>query len=211
VTELLQQYQFADTVDSEDELRAILGEPHQRSLDKAITELDEYCIDHIARSPFVLIASSDAEGNLDVSPKGDPAGFVRVLDNRTLLIPDRPGNRRADTFTNVLQNPNVALLFLVPGRRETLRVVGRARIVRDQALRAGMAAQGKVPALLLGINVSEVFFHCAKCVIRSDLWHGYVADDLATLGEIIVKHAGMTITPDELDAEIEEGNRTRLY
>jgi len=93
--------------DLEAELRAILGEPHQRSLDKAITELDEYCIAHIARSPFLLIASSDAAGNFDVSPKGDPAGFVRVLDSRTLLIPDRPGNRRADTFTNVLQNPNV--------------------------------------------------------------------------------------------------------
>jgi PPOX class probable FMN-dependent enzyme len=211
VTEFLQQYQFADTVDSEDELRAILGSPLQRSLDKAITELDEYCIEHIARSPFVLIASSDAAGNFDVSPKGDPAGFVRVLDSRTLLIPDRPGNRRADTFTNVLQNPNVALLFLVPGRRETLRVIGRARIVRDEALRESMAAQGKVPQLLLGISVSEVFFHCAKCVLRSDLWHGYVADDLATLGEIIVKHAGLSTTPDELQAEIEEANRTHLY
>jgi len=211
VTELLQQYQFAETVDSEAELRAIIGEASQRSLDKAITELDEYCCAHIARSPFVLIASSDAEGNFDVSPKGDPAGFVRVLDSRTLVIPDRPGNRRADTFTNVLQNPNVALLFLVPGRRETLRVVGRARIVRDQALRESMAAQGKVPELLLGVDVSEVFFHCAKCVIRSDLWHGYVADDLATLGEIIVKHAGIAMEPGELNAEIEESYRTRLY
>jgi PPOX class probable FMN-dependent enzyme len=211
VTELLQQYQFTDTVDSEAELRAIIGEPSQRALDKAITELDEYCAAHIARSPFLLIASSDADGNFDVSPKGDPAGFVRVLDSRTLLIPDRPGNRRADTFTNVLQNPNVALLFLVPGRRETLRVIGRARIVRDQALRESMTAQGKVPELLLGVDVSEVFFHCAKCVIRSDLWHGYEADDLATLGEIIVKHAGVATSPEELNREIEEGNRTRLY
>jgi PPOX class probable FMN-dependent enzyme len=211
VTELLQQYQFTDTVDSEDELRAIIGTPLQRALDKAVTELDEYCIDHIARSPFLLIASSDAAGNFDISPKGDPAGFVRVLDRRTLLIPDRPGNRRADTFSNVLQNPNVALLFLVPGRRETLRVVGRARIVRDQALRESMAAQGKVPDLLLGISVSEAFFQCAKCIIRSDLWHGYEADDMATLGEIMVKHAGVAMTPDELNAEIEEGYRTRLY
>src|SRR5687768_11036278 len=124
MTEVLQEYQFADTIDSEEALRDVIGMPMQRSLDKAIHELDEYCRGHIARSPFLLIASSDAAGNLDVSPKGDPAGFVRVLDNRTLVIPDRPGNRRADTFGNVLQNPNVALLFLVPGQRETLRVAG---------------------------------------------------------------------------------------
>ena len=159
--------------------------PKQRTLDKAIPELDEYCRDHIARSPFLLIASSDFAGNMDVSPKGDPAGFVRVLDNRTLVIPDRPGNRRADTFTNVLQNPNVAMLFLVPGRRETLRVVGRAQIVRDQALRESMAANGKVPDLLLGVKISEVFFHCAKCIIRSNLWDGYEADGLASMAEVI--------------------------
>jgi PPOX class probable FMN-dependent enzyme len=211
MTEVLQGYQFTDVIDSEAGLRAIIGTPLQRAIDKAITELDEYCIDHIARSPFLLIASSDAEGNLDVSPKGDPAGFVRVLDSHTLVIPDRPGNCRADTFTNVLQNPNVALLFLVPGRRETLRVVGRARIVRDEALRQSMAAKSKVPELLLGVDVSEVFFHCAKCIIRSDLWQGYHADDLATLGEIMVKHAGVTMAPEQLQAEIEESYHSRLY
>src|SRR5919107_1230038 len=110
MTEVLQSYRFADIVESEEEVRAIIGAPLQRALNKMITELDEYCIDHIARSPFVLIASSDAQGNLDVSPKGDAAGFVRVLDSTTLVIPDRPGNRRADTFTNVLQDPNVAML-----------------------------------------------------------------------------------------------------
>jgi PPOX class probable FMN-dependent enzyme len=211
VTEVLQGYRFADVIESEDDLRAIIGTPAQRAVDKTITELDEYCIEHIERSPFLLIASSDAAGNLDVSPKGDPAGFVRVLGSHTLVIPDRPGNRRADTLSNVLQNPNVAMLFLVPGRRETLRVAGRARIVRDQALRESMAAKGKVPELLLGVDVSEVFFHCAKCIIRSDLWQGYEAGDLPTLGEIMVKHAAVAMAPEALQAEIEESYRSRLY
>jgi PPOX class probable FMN-dependent enzyme len=211
MTEVLQHYQFADVVESEAELRQIMGWPKQRSVDKAISELDEYCRDHIARSPFVLIASHDAAGNMDVSPKGDPAGFVRVLDDRTLLIPDRPGNRRADTFSNVLENPNIALLFLVPGRRETLRVVGTAQIVRDLALRESMEMNGKVPELLLGVTVSEAFFHCAKCIIRSNLWNGYVAGDLVSYGEILVKHTGVAMQPAELQTEIEENYRTQLY
>ena len=148
---------------------------------------------------------------MDISPKGDPAGFVRVLDDRTLLIPDRPGNRRADTFTNVLQNPNVALYFLVPGHRETLRVTGRARIVRDAGLRAEAALNGKTPDLLLAVSVNEVFFHCAKCVIRSNLWQGTPNEGLASMAEVIHKHAGLTGTVEELAADIEEGYRTRLY
>jgi PPOX class probable FMN-dependent enzyme len=211
MTEVLQEYQFADTITSEDDLRAVLGYPKQRTIDKSITELDEYCREHIARSPFLLIASCDAAGNMDVSPKGDAAGFVRVLDNRTLVIPDRPGNRRGDTFSNVLENPDVALLFLVPGRRETLRVAGRARIVRDEALRESMAANGKAPELLLGVSVREVFFHCAKCIIRSDLWHGYEAGGLPPYGEILVKHTGVDMDPADLQAEIEENYKTQLY
>src|SRR5688572_29776810 len=147
MTEVLQEYQFAEVIDSEEELRAIIGWPMQRTIDKSNPSLDEYCSEFIARSPFLLIASCDADGHMDISPKGDPAGFVRVLDDHTLLIPDRPGNRRADTFTNVLQNPNVALYFLVPGHRETLRVTGRARIVRDAGLRAEAALNSKTPDL----------------------------------------------------------------
>jgi uncharacterized protein len=211
MTEVLQDYTFADVITSEEELRAVLGWPKQRTLDKTITELDEYCRDHIARSPFLLIASCDAAGNMDISPKGDPAGFVRVLDDRTLIIPDRMGNQRGDTFSNILQNPNVALLFLVPGRRETLRVVGKAQIVRDDSLRQSMAVNGKAPQLLLGVKVSEVFFHCAKCIIRSNLWDGFEAEGLASMAEVIHKHAGLTGTVEELAADIEESYRTRLY
>src|SRR5437588_4063322 len=140
---------FADIVRSEAELRAVVGEPARRALDKQIHALDEHCRSIIARAPFVLIASSDREGRMDVSPKGDPMGFVQVLDDVTLAIPDRPGNRRADTFRNVLQNPRVGLLFMVPGRNETLRINGRAVIAGDAALLASMAVNGKVPLLAL--------------------------------------------------------------
>src|SRR5207237_10667230 len=122
---------------------ALIGEPPPPCVAKTITRLDGHCKAFIARSPFVLIASSNARGEMDISPKGDAPGFVRVLDDKTLAIPDRPGNRRADTFTNVLQNPRVGLIFFVPGKSETLRVSGSARIVRDLDLRASMAAHGK--------------------------------------------------------------------
>jgi PPOX class probable FMN-dependent enzyme len=209
--EVLQGYQFADVIESETELRAVIGTPLQRSVDKAIVALDDYCKAFIARSPFVLIASCDAAGNMDISPKGDPAGFVRVLDDNTLVIPDRPGNRRGDTLSNVLENPNVALYFLVPGHRETLRVVGRACIVRDGDLRESMAVNGKAPALLIGVSVQEVFFHCAKCIIRSNLWDGYETEGLASIAEVVHKHANLTGSVEELAAEIEEGYRSRLY
>src|SRR6185503_11183280 len=134
--------EFAEPTTSEEQLRAVTGMPAPRALAKEIRKLDHHCRAIIAKSPFVLISSCDAEGRLDASPKGDPAGFVQVLDECTLAIPDRPGNRRADTYRNVLRNPRVGLLFLVPGRNETLRVNGRALIVRDAGLRESMAIKG---------------------------------------------------------------------
>src|SRR3954452_7136670 len=130
-TEMDAAARFQDVVSTVEGLEAILGRPHPRVQAKVVATLDKHCLAFIARSPFVLIASSDATGNLDVSPKGDPPGFVQVLDAKTLVIPERPGNRRADTFRNVLQNPRVGLIFFVPGKRETLRVGGDALIVRD--------------------------------------------------------------------------------
>src|SRR5215467_3131721 len=126
---------FDGVIESEQELRDILGHPAARAIDKQLARLDAHCRAIIARSPFVLIASCDREGRMDVSPKGDPPGFVQVLDDATLAIPDRPGNRRADTFRNVLQNPKVGLIFIVPGKGETLRISGSARIVGDSWLR----------------------------------------------------------------------------
>jgi PPOX class probable FMN-dependent enzyme len=205
---------FAEVVTHEDQIREIVGFPKQRSVDKAISSVDAHCRAFIAQSPFMLIATCDAHGRMDVSPKGDPPGFVRVLDDHTLAIPDRPGNRRIDTFRNILQNPNVALLFLIPGVQETLRVSGRALIVRDKDLRESMAVSGKVPDFALVVAVEEVFFHCAKCIIRSRLWDDERAlevDKLSTLAEAMVDQAGLTISVEALQAEIDEAYEQTLY
>ena len=171
--------EFADTITTFEGLREVLPQPHPLVADKEVTHLDEHCRSFIERSPFVLIASTDGSGRIDVSPKGDPAGFVRVLDDRTVAIPDRPGNKRADTFVNVLQHPHVGLIFLIPGTKTTLRVRGRARIVRDGSLLESMAIGERVPQLALVIDVAEALFHCSKCIIRSKLWNSdlAVADD----------------------------------
>ena len=198
---------FSEIVTSVEQIRAIVGQPTPLSVNKAITRLDEHCRAFIARSPFLLIGSCDAHGRMDVSPKGDPPGFVQVLDEQTLVIPDRPGNRRIDTFSNLLQNPKIGLLFLVPGQQETLRVSGRALIVRDQALRERMPIGGKVPEFALVVEVEEVFFHCAKCIIRSHLWDESAhvdPDELPSLARIMVDHGKLAQSVEQTQAMIDE-------
>ena len=205
---------FAEVIKSERELRGVVGEPMARSLRKEIAHLDANCRAFIARSPFMLVASCDAQGRLDVSPKGDPAGFVQVLDEHTLAIPDRPGNQRADTFSNVLQNPRVGLLFLIPGMQETLRVNGSALIVRDLAVRERMAVRGKVPALALDVTVEEVFIHCTKCMVRSHLWDREFWPDLQGVpsqARFLVDHAKLGETLEEVQASLDQARKTRLY
>src|ERR671910_912474 len=164
------RHRFRDIVTSEEELRGVVGHPPKRSVDKIVRVIDEHSRRFIARAPFVFVASAGPRGMLDVSPKGDPAGFVKVIDDRTLAIPDRLGNRRLDTFQNVLTNPHVGLIFLIPGITYTLRVSGTAIIVRDLALRETLAINGKLPDHALVIAVSRVLSHCTKCMVRSGLW-----------------------------------------
>ena len=205
---------FDEVIASEAQLRGVIGDPIPRSLQKEITRLDGHCRALIAASPFVLIGSSDANGRMDVSPKGDPAGFVKVLDDETLAIPDRPGNRRADTFSNVLANPGVGLLFLIPGKLETLRVNGRARIVRDAKLLGSMAKQGRAPHLALVVTVEQAFIHCGKCMIRSQLWEpkGWPeASKLPSQAQCLVDHGKLHETVDQVQAWIEEARKSRLY
>ncbi len=206
---------FRDVISSVEELEAVLGRPGPRVLAKVTDRIDELGRDFIARSPFVLVASSDGEGNFDVSPKGDPPGFVRVLDGgRVLAIPERPGNRRADTFRNVLRNPRVGLIFLVPGKAETLRVSGTATIVRDAAVREEMALGGKVPELALVVSVREAFVHCTKCVVRSHLWepeHWPSLEGVPSLAEMMVTHGRLADTTAEMQAVIDNDASTRLY
>ena len=203
---------FKQVIQDEAELRAILGYAGQAAQNKVIPEIDDICRAFIEKSPFVLLGSTDANGNMDVSPKGDPAGFVQVMDSKTLLIPDRPGNRRGDTLTNIVQNPNMGLLFLVPGRSDTLRVNGTAQIVRDEDIRERFTMQGKVPMFVIAVTVKEVFFHCTKCVVRAGLWTSETAPDaLVSLGAALIKHAKLDISVEEADAMMVEEEKFELY
>ena len=152
------------------EVKAILGPIHPSQIAKVIDHIDEHCAKWIERCPFIAISSINAAGSMDVSPKGDPPGFVKVLDKHTLAIPDRLGNQRADTFLNVLENPNVGILFIVPKRREVVRMAGTASLVRDSDLLERMALNGKTPRIAMLVHVQEAFFHCGKSIIRSGMW-----------------------------------------
>ena len=153
-----------------DELRALVGEPSPRVAAKVRTSLDDIDRQWLDVSPFVLIATADAEGRCDVSPKGDPPGATLVLDETTIAIADRPGNRRVDGFLNILANPQVGLIFLVPGRGDTLRINGHARLVRDAPFFDELVVKGHRPQLVMVVDVDEVFFHCSKAFLRSKLW-----------------------------------------
>jgi len=157
-------------VSSEAELRDLLGEPAARSVTKERPRLHQRDREWLAASPICLIATADAGGRCDVSPKGDPPGFTYIIDDRTIAIPDRPGNRRADGFRNVLANPYAGTIYLVPGRSETLRINGRARLLRDAPFFDEMIVKGNRPRLALVIDIETIFFHCAKAFMRSKLW-----------------------------------------
>jgi PPOX class probable FMN-dependent enzyme len=205
--------QILEVLSSEAEIEAAIGKPTSRVLAKVVDRLDDICLAFIDKAPFLVVASSDASGRVDVSPKGDPPGFVHVLDSRTIAIPERPGNRRADTFRNVLQNPKVGLIFIVPGKGETLRVSGTARIVRDAWLRQRMAVGDRVPELALVVTVEEAFLHCTKCMVRSRMWQPdtWNAHGLASIGEAMVVHGRLDMSVAEMRAMAENDERTRLY
>jgi uncharacterized protein len=163
------------------ELRELVGTPMERALKKVRTTLHPHDRSWIAASPYFMIATSDAAGHCDLSPKGDPPGSVYVLDDTTLVIPDRPGNRRVDSFLNVLSNPHVGLLFLVPGRFDTLRINGRARLIREAPFFDQLVVKGHRPSLALQVDVEEVFFHCPKASKRSSVWDPETWPDRAAL------------------------------
>ena len=195
-------------------LGEIYGRPSRLAAVKCIDRLEKHCRNFIALSPFLCLATADAEGRLDVSPRGDAPGFVEVLDDKRLLIPDRRGNNRVDSLTNIVENPRVGLIFMIPGVEETLRVNGSARIVRDPAVLAPLAAQGKVPRSALEVTVEEVMFQCSKALRRSRLW----GDDyriersvLPTLGQMITDQVADGSSAEEAEALVQKSLRTKLY
>lgn len=207
-------YEPTDVITSEDEIRAILPGIHPSQPGKVIDHIDPLCGAWIERSPFMMLATYDSQGRVDVSPKGDPAGFVKVLDPHTLAIPDRPGNHRFDSFRNLLDTGRIGLIFLVPNRNEVVRVNGSAQIVRDLPLREKMAIKGRVPDFALVVRVEEAFFHCGKAIIRSFLWHPDKAepiDGLPSYTEALVAHAKSGLSFDEIDARLKHNDTNRLY
>jgi PPOX class probable FMN-dependent enzyme len=205
---------FEEVITDAAQFRELMGEPPPPCVAKTIASLDRHCRAFIGRSPFVLIASANARGWMDISPKGDAPGFVRILDDKTLAVPDRPGNRRADTFTNILENPKVGLIFLVPGKTETLRVSGTARIVRDSDLRESMSVQGKAPDFVLVVETEEAFFHCSKCIMRSHLWKPAdwpALEGLPSLAQTMVDAGALPIPVEALEQIIKQDEVERLY
>ncbi len=202
-----------ETLASQGEVRTSYGEPSPLAALKTRTALDAWSRRFITLSPFCVIASADQRGCCDATPRGDAPGFVRILDDATLAIPDRRGNNRVDTLMNVAANPRIGLLFMIPGVRETLRVNGRAAISTDPTLRAAMIERGKVPASALVVTVEEVFFHCGKALIRSELWNPekhLPPGTLPTIGRMIAEQVG-GIDPDKAEADTLTAYAERLY
>jgi PPOX class probable FMN-dependent enzyme len=207
------------TVDEElksvSRLRELLPtEGFTNTFHKVTDEINDVARKFISTAPFIVVATKSTQGLIDVSPKGDPAGFVEVYDNKTLIIPDRLGNHRVDGFQNILEDPNVAILFIVPGHGDTLRIAGKARIVKDRAISERHAVNGKKPLLALVVEVQEVFMHCSKSLIRSRLWHPdkWPARKTApTLAEWVLATVERNQTLDEVQEDHSRDEETRLY
>jgi uncharacterized protein len=206
----------APPISSESELRSILGAPSELVAGKVASRLNDLTRQFIERSPFVCIATASPDGGLDVSPRGDPAGFVRILDERTLLLPERPGNKLADSLTNLLADGRIALLFLIPGVGDSFRVNGRAEIVQDEELLAESTVDGKAPKLGVLVSIEEAYTQCSKALIRSDLWNPEKhvdRDELPSGGEILRAVSDPELDPNEYDRERAEryARREGLY
>jgi hypothetical protein len=200
-------------ITSVDELRSLMGEPSPIAQGKVWTTIDPGVHEFIRRSPFLLLATADAQGNIDVSPKGDPPGFVLVEDERTLVIPDRKGNKLVFGFQNILQNPHVGIIFLVPGTTETLRVNGRAELTRDPALLARLEARGQAAQLAIRVTVDECFVHCAKAFVRSSLWKpaSWPQDFRFSMGKVFApKLGGGDELAQQIDAALAQDIRDNL-
>lgn len=207
-------YQATDVVSGIDEIRDEFSFVHVSQTHKKLDHIDALCRTWIERSPFLCMATFDRDGNVDVSPKGDPAGFVKVVDAKTLAIPDRPGNHLFDSFANIFETGRLGLVFLVPGRNEVVRVNGRAQIVRDPDLLAGMVVNRRAPAVAILARVEEAYFHCGKSIIRSRLWQSDAwpsVEGLPSYGEALVAHGSLDMSLAEADAGTRSNDEQRLY
>lgn len=207
-------YQARDPIRTAAELQSHLTEMHPSQVNKIIDHIDDHCRAWLAKTTFVSIASCNAKGEMDVSPKGDPAGFIKVLDPKTLAIPDRIGNHRADTFFNVLENPRIGMMCVVPKRKEVVRINGSAQVVRDENLRDLTEMNGHRPDFVLLVRVEEAFFHCGKAMIRSAMWHPEKwgsTDGLPTYATALKDHGTMDMSLEDIEARMAFNEAERLY
>lgn len=206
---------FDEVISTRQRLREFINEPSRNVNNKVIDHIDDICRRFIAASPFVVLATRGGNDVLDLSPKGDPAGFVHVLDDKTLIIPERLGNNRVDSLENLLITPDAGLIFLIPGHGDTLRVSGRAQVVLDAALQDALSVKGKAPKLLISLTVERAYLHCPKSIMRSNLWKPDDwpdRSDVPSLAEAMILHGRIDDrTVSEMQAIIENDGRTRLY
>lgn len=214
------EHVFRERIITEEQLEALLpvlgGAPSKLVKDKVIHALDAHGKAFIAKAPFVAVATADAEGHCDVSPRGDAPGFVHVLDDRHLFIPERPGNRRMDTIHNIIANPHIGLIFIIPGLEETFRVNGKAWVTRDPELLKLTAVNGREPLIGIGVEVEECFMHCAKAFKRSGLWKPDTwlpEGDRPSPAQILAAHVKgkIELTADQVDQMLQESYTKRLY
>ncbi|MBN8207893.1 pyridoxamine 5'-phosphate oxidase family protein [Bacillus sp. NTK071] len=211
----MEKERFQNQIMNEDELRDLIGKPSERAINKVITKLDENCQQFIALSPFLMMATSNSNGKCDNSPRGDAPGFVHVIDEEMLVIPERPGNKRLDSIMNILSNPQIGLVFVIPGLEETLRINGQAMVVKDEKILETMSVNGKAPLMGIAVKVEECFLHCAKAFKRSQLWDNDTwptKDSLPRAATILKAHANLQgISEEKIEEDLIESYSKRLY
>ncbi|MBW8640309.1 pyridoxamine 5'-phosphate oxidase family protein [Hoeflea sp. WL0058] len=201
-------------IETREELRTVYREAKGGAVLKELKKLEQHAKGFLSRCPFVVIGSQDAVGNADATPKGDKPGFVKVLDDTTIAIPDRPGNNRLDTWENIIQNPAVGLLFLIPGMNETLRINGIARLTTDDDLRQEFAVDGRPALAVMVVEIKAVYMHCAKAFMRSQLWQPETwpnRTELPTLGQIMRDQLALAQSGEELDANLADGYAKSMW
>jgi PPOX class probable FMN-dependent enzyme len=206
--------QFLQRVTSVDELESLIGTPSELVIKKQLPALDDHMQVFIVESPFLLLGTVDHAGRCDVSPRGDVPSVAKIIDPKTLVLAERPGNRRADSLQNIMETGRVGLLFMIPGQGETLRVNGRACVFRDEELLASMAVDGKQPVIGIGIEVEECYLQCAKALIRSNLWDNpqeRKQSSLPCYAQILIDQTHIDETVESLQRQIEESYAERLY
>jgi PPOX class probable FMN-dependent enzyme len=210
---------FSNKIESLDELellRSEIGYPNKLVANKTIKSLDSSSIDYINKSPFIIIATSNQDGTCDASPRGDAPGFVWIIDEKHLFIPERPGNKRMDSIQNIIHNPHIGIIFIIPGMEETFRVNGKACITRDQTLLNHSAVNGKLPIMGIGVEIEECYMHCAKAFKRSGLWNAaswLPKSDLPSAPKMIVSHLNgkIQVTEEQVKEALDDSYKNRLY